>query len=1526
MIKKRIFTFLICIAMTAVSCAAPAGGSGQADGGSEESAAADTAADSAGSAEADPEEADAGGTAADAGGTAQVKEPNAKPELVILGSEEEDYSRAVQNKKAAGTDVRTSALYSSAEIPKLSDKNYTVMVYIVGSNLESRYGAATNDINEMLGAGLDFDRNNLLVYAGGCKRWNSNISNTYNSVLDLSSGENLEVTAKTEETADMGTADTLAEFINYCTENYPARHYGLVLWDHGAGPLWGYGSDELFGNDSLLLEELSSAMDKTMFADGKRLDWVGFDACLMGSIESANLWKKYADYMIGSEELEPGRGWDYSFLTSLNRTEDAGEIAASVVNAYESYYEKNRSELFNPDVTLSAIDLRAVDETIKAADLLFGSMQKGVAGGDYPALNRARAQTKAFGLGAASSREDAYDLLDLRDLTDHLADLYPEECLNVQGALDKLVLANTANVSGAGGVSIYLPGDNPALYEVSGELNSGDSALSASYQSFVTDYMDAWKEGSEMDWALAEMEEGDGELTMQLTQEQIDNASEIHYNVLQRNSFGNYALATGRIRLEPDENNVLHIPADPMLVAAATDMEEPSAPLTCTQIERAEGESVYRTISMFLTPGHEYSDIDVRTDEQVVITAKHKEGEKDLSVLDITSSAGSAWAGGKGSVDVSNYESIINAGSSSHTPVRDDEGHMKPFFEWKYTGYEMYPMCLENGFRIIMKPASEFNKEFICQVIVKDVNGEQHGSEFIELSKESSAGFIEVPTEKGILYAAQDGSGICIDHYEGEDERIEIPGSVEGKPVTMIGEGAFYRNDTISEVIMPDTIVEIGKEAFSDMKQLTSVVLPKNLKTIGIAAFRHCGIAQIDIPGSVEEIRRAAFSGTQLTNVKLPEGIRRIGSIPFAECEQLKEITIDGSNPNYKAADGVLCTADGKVLIQYPCAAADEYAVPEGTEEIAYGAFSSAGIKKVTLPASLKTIGNFAFYDCTKLESLELPDSLESVGFMAFGSFEAKYNWITEEEKKEIGTVRIGPNVRHIGRGAFDALNTKAFEVDEENPQFASLGGFITGKAKDMIISTPRGLGSLVAIPDGITTLQDYVLSDLADGTEFVIPDSVFRIGELAFPYKYGEMNEEGRYEILYETKFHCSEGSAAEKFAKIFEIPYDNITDPAELLYEEVTEEIPASEGSEGAKLIWYVFGDHAELVEYGSPDSGTFTVPSEYKGLPVTALRSSGNLISTEWNRAEKVIIPDTVEHIDWQFFNGFYFLKEVETGENNRMYTTKDGVLFTKDMKELVGYPRKKEDTEYTVPAKVQKISDHAAYMNYNIQKLTFPRSLRSIEKNAFNSSKALTEVVFNKGLKEIGDYAFYDTPLRNVKLPSTVTSIGVQAFMLTEEFGTLELPDKLQTIGYKAFYPEREKNFTQDSIRIPKNLLLDNVFLTGVLFERYEVDEDSEYYTETDGVLMSKDEKTLVSVPTLREGDFTVPEGTLYIDYNAFSECDRITDMYIPDTILSIGNIAEKNYSTGVYKYVIHCHEGTEAQKQLESRGARWVAIE
>ena len=179
--------------------------------------------------------------------------------LVVLGEEEDNFDRAVSTRSgkkttdpnayilrpfvgdasvtAADTDANTVVQPPLPTTPKA--KEYTIMVYIVGSNLESRLGAATSDIEEMRDAGLDFERANLLLYTGGSRRWVSDIPNDTNNVLDLSRGEGVRITAQTSRSANMGEAQTLAEFINYCTRNYPAEHYALILWDPWGRPAVG---------------------------------------------------------------------------------------------------------------------------------------------------------------------------------------------------------------------------------------------------------------------------------------------------------------------------------------------------------------------------------------------------------------------------------------------------------------------------------------------------------------------------------------------------------------------------------------------------------------------------------------------------------------------------------------------------------------------------------------------------------------------------------------------------------------------------------------------------------------------------------------------------------------------------------------------------------------------------------------------------------------------------------------------------------------------------------------------------------------------------------------------------------------------------------------------------------------------------------------------------------------------------------------------------------------------------------------
>ena len=307
-----------------------------------------------------------------------------------------------------------------------------------------------------------------------------------------------------------------------------------------------------------------------------------------------------------------------------------------------------------------------------------------------------------------------------------------------------------------------------------------------------------------------------------------------------------------------------------------------------------------------------------------------------------------------------------------------------------------------------------------------------------------------------------------------------------------------------------------------------------------------------------------------------------------------------------------------------------------------------------------------------------------------------------------------------------------------------------------------------------------------------------------------------------------------------------------------------------------------------------------------------------------ATKLLIPASVKTIDTSFLSDFLLCEEYAVDEKNENYKSVDGVIFDPSGETLIGYPHSKPDAEYEVPAKTEKIGERAFYNNYALTKVTFPKSLRTIGEYAFGACSNLTTVEFNKGLKEIGNNAFSTVPLANVTLPSSIVTIGSSAITLTQDYGRLELPEKLEKMGLFAFGSSYDSSFTQDVIRIPARLKFEKSSINRVLFEKYEVDEKNEYHTVVDGMLMSKDGMTLTAVPTLMEGDLIVPEGTLYIDYAALDYCDLITDIYLPDSILDAGGAISKDYSTGEYKYVIHCSEGSEVQKALDAKGIPWEA--
>ena len=345
------------------------------------------------------------------------------------------------------TAVASSAREKYTDIIGNNRDTVTVMVYMCGTDLESRGGMATSDMKEMANASIS-DKVNVIVYTGGCKQWKNNIvSSSVNQIYKVESG-GLRCLVKDAGSVSMTKPETLASFISWCNENYPANRNELILWDHGGGSISGYGHDEKFSSSgSMTLQGIGKALDTA----GVKFDFVGFDACLMATLENGLMLSPYADYMIASEETEPGVGWYYTnWLSTISKNTSTAtlDIGQQIVDDFVSYCAQKCP---GQKTTLSVVDLAELEATVPAALKSFAqSTSELLQDNKYTTVSNARSSTREF---AASTKIDQIDLV-------HFANnLGTTESKQLAKTLLGAVKYNrtSSNMTNAYGLSIYFP-------------------------------------------------------------------------------------------------------------------------------------------------------------------------------------------------------------------------------------------------------------------------------------------------------------------------------------------------------------------------------------------------------------------------------------------------------------------------------------------------------------------------------------------------------------------------------------------------------------------------------------------------------------------------------------------------------------------------------------------------------------------------------------------------------------------------------------------------------------------------------------------------------------------------------------------------------------------------------------------------------------------------------------------------------------------------------------------------------------
>lgn len=368
----------------------------------------------------------------------------------------------------------------------------TVLVYMEGSTLESEKSRATENIKEMLLSKSSPNVNVVLTTGAAGKTVATDPVTNWRTVKRhiIKNGSISEL--QDLGAVDMGKRGVLTDFITWGITTFPADKYILVFWDHGGGILLGYGGDYDTDTSRMSINELRQGIADAYTTTGKRFELIGFDACLMATAEVAASLSAYASYLVASEEIEPGAGWNYTpFLNALssNPASDGLAIGRVIADAFSQKSAPNSDQY-----TISVVDLSQINALVSiinefailAADQLSQSGRTA-----WNLLASARCNADEF--AADYVHRIFYNLTDIGQFSAQLADtsdVYRHISVRLQSTLSNTVryIVNGAAHQNVSGLSFYFPfhldssEDWPELYDM--------VAFAPAYKDLLTTFVD----------------------------------------------------------------------------------------------------------------------------------------------------------------------------------------------------------------------------------------------------------------------------------------------------------------------------------------------------------------------------------------------------------------------------------------------------------------------------------------------------------------------------------------------------------------------------------------------------------------------------------------------------------------------------------------------------------------------------------------------------------------------------------------------------------------------------------------------------------------------------------------------------------------------------------------------------------------------------------------------------------------------------------------------------------------------------